>query len=391
MNLAGRVRKATRWLSPAGRIAVGLTIGGWLAGWRLGWIEGMWMAAAGAVVLIVALAFVFGSTDIEIVTVLDPQRVQVGEKSHGSLAVRNVGARRLLPLRVELRVGREVTPFDIRSLAVGASHEERLEFPNSRRQVIAVGPATSVRGDPLGLVRRTIDWGHVTNLYVHPKTARLEQLGSGFLRDLEGQATNDLSTNDVAFHTLREYVPGDDRRFIHWKTSARIGDLMVRQFVDTRRSHLVVLLDTRPTSYASEDEFELAVSLAASLGLRALRDEQDVTAMSGAGPIPTASGQQFLDSLAGVETKRRSEDLVRQAARVQRDGVAASIAALITGSAVALGTAQSAAMRFDSTVRAFVIRADLAGAAAIRPLGAATVLNISNLDEFGYVMWKVAQ
>lgn len=47
----------------------------------------------------------------------------------------------------------------------------------------------------------------------------------------------------------------------------RIGTLMIRQFVDTRRSHLAVLLDTQPRSYRDADEFELAVSIAGSLSV----------------------------------------------------------------------------------------------------------------------------
>ncbi len=90
-----------------------------------------------------------------------------------------------------------------------------------------------------------------TDLYVHPRISSLERLGSGFLRDLEGQTTQDLSPSDVAFHTLREYVPGDDRRHVHWKTTARIGKLMVRQFVDTRRSFLSIVISTDPADYAS--------------------------------------------------------------------------------------------------------------------------------------------
>ena len=64
--------------------------------------------------------------------------------------------------------------------------------------------------------------------------------------------TQDLSSSDVSFHALREYVPGDDRRAIHWRTTARTGRFMVRVFEETRRSHLFMLLSVSPDDYLSE-------------------------------------------------------------------------------------------------------------------------------------------
>src|SRR5699024_9984886 len=83
-------------------------------------------------------------------------------------------------------------------------------------------------------------------------------------RDLEGTPSSDLSSSDIAFHALRDYAPGDDRSHVHWRTTARTGKLMVRQFEETRRSHVVVALDDLAEHYASDEEFELAVSAAAS-------------------------------------------------------------------------------------------------------------------------------
>ncbi|WNY34530.1 DUF58 domain-containing protein [Curtobacterium flaccumfaciens] len=97
------------------------------------------------------------------------------------------------------------------------------------------------------------------------------------MRDLEGQATTDLSPSDIAFHAIREYMPGDDPRTIHWKSTAKSGALMVRQFEDTRRSHLVVALGIARGEFADDEEFELAVSAAASLGARAIRDGREVS------------------------------------------------------------------------------------------------------------------
>ena len=82
------------------------------------------------------------------------------------------------------------------------------------------------------------------------------------MRDLEGRTVPKVSDNDVSFHALRGYVAGDDRRHIHWKSSAKTGTLMVRQFEETRRSHLLTMVSSRLEDYASDEQFELAISVA---------------------------------------------------------------------------------------------------------------------------------
>jgi uncharacterized protein (DUF58 family) len=68
----------------------------------------------------------------------------------------------------------------------------------------------------------------------------------------------------VSFHRLREYVIGDDLRKVHWPSTARLGKLVVRQFVDTAQPYTVVLVDLRPEVY-SPDSFEEAIDVAASV------------------------------------------------------------------------------------------------------------------------------
>ena len=157
----------------------------------------------------------------------------------------------MLPILVELPVGLSAARFVLPPLTPGDAHEELFVVPTSRRGVIQVGPATTVQGDPLGLMRRTLTWTERTELFVHPRTVALESLGAGLLRDLEGSTTEDVSMSDLAFHALREYQPGDDRRYIHWRSSAKAGKLLVRQFLDTRRSHVTVIVDPDPEQYRS--------------------------------------------------------------------------------------------------------------------------------------------
>ncbi len=73
-----------------------------------------------------------------------------------------------------------------------------------------------------------------------------------------------MSQGSASFHQLREYVPGDDLRHIHWRTSARTGTLVVKQLVDTTKPEIVVIVDNRRVA-VSEQDFEEIVEIAASL------------------------------------------------------------------------------------------------------------------------------
>ena len=118
---------------------------------------------------------------------------------------------------------------------------------------MTVGPPTSVRTHPIGLLRREHAWPDVHHLFVHPRTAQSPRRVLASMRDLEGNPTRRLVDADMSFHAIRAYTPGDSRRQIHWKSTAKTGQLMVRQFEESRRSRMAVVLSlaaptTRPTT-----------------------------------------------------------------------------------------------------------------------------------------------
>jgi uncharacterized protein (DUF58 family) len=390
-TVADRARTLLASVTGPGRAVAVLAVAAGAVGWFLGWVELTVVATTAVAALGVAVLFSLGRTELSVTVEVRPDRVVVGERAGGELLVRNAGRRRLLPVRLELPVGAGVAVFQSGALAPGATHDELFLASTARRAVITVGPVRSVRSDPLGLLRRSITWTEAQQLYVHPRITPLEQLGAGFLKDLEGQTTNDLSTNDVAFHTLREYVPGDDRRHVHWKTTARLGTMMVRQFVDTRQSHLAVLLATDPAEYADDDEFELAVSIAASLGVRALRDDQQVTMLAGAREVDSATGRRLLDGCAGVEADPLRGGLVHTASLAARSSTGASIVALVTGSAIPIGAVRLAALRLPNEMRILAVRACPSGVSGFRPAGTLTVANITTLDELAGVLRAVVR
>lgn len=358
---------------------------------RLDW-EDLAIAGLGCVVAVVMSAVMtLRPARFDVLLEVAPIRVNIGERAGARVTVSSAARRRSLPSRMQLDLGSRRSQFHVPSLGAGRSHDELFSIPTRRRAVIPVGPVSSVRGDPLGLARAERRWTDVVELFVHPATSPLDRLGSGFLKDLEGHTTQDLSNSDVAFHTLREYVPGDDRRHIHWRTTARTGTMMVRQFVDTRRSHLAVLLGCDLSDYLDEDEFELALSLAASLAARALRDDQSVAFLAGRQSLPCDSPQQMLDACCRIAPGDGHGGLVEGASAANELSLVPSIVVFATGSAIGLADVRSAAARLVTNARTVVLRADRTGQLSYRPAGATAVINVPSLDEFAQGLWRATQ
>lgn len=395
-STVARARRAAGVVTGTGWFVAALAVGCWFAGWRLGWLELMYLATVALVVLVVALPFVLGRSPLEVELELQPQRVVVGDRAAGQVTVRNRTGRRSMGQRLELTVGRGVAEMAVPSLGGGADHEELFVLPTQRRAIIPVGPATLIRDDPLGLLRRAAARTTPIPLFVHPRTVPLGHLGAGLMRDLEGQPTADLSPADIAFHALRDYEPGDDRRFVHWLTTARVGKLMVRQFTDTRRAHLAIVLDGAKGVYARGDgspdgEFEIAVSAAASIGVRALGDDQDVTMWASGRHISTVSQRAMLDGLSGIDQRGRHSQLPGQVDLLMRSASGVSSAIVITGAAPTIADIRALVVRFPIDVRTMVVRVAKDESPGFRPVGSTVVVTLSELSELGHLLWAVTR
>ena len=120
---------------------------------------------------------------------------------------------------------------------------------------------------------------------------------------------------DDHFHALRDYVFGDEPRSVHWRSSARVGHLVVRQQVAAATSGTTVVLDCDVTAYGSDDQFgagldrdrfEAAVEVAASVVAADLGRKELVNLLRTtrqATPVVAAPGSPgaYLDVLASVE------------------------------------------------------------------------------------------
>ncbi|MEI8051894.1 MAG: DUF58 domain-containing protein [Actinomycetes bacterium] len=383
------VRSISAVVTPVGWAAAGTGLCLLLAGALLGWAELTTLAITLLVVVSASGVFALGQADLEVTLAVQPTRITAGGRAAAEVVVRNVADRRMLGARMELPVGMAAGEFAVPSLRRGGEHEEVFVLPTVRRGIISVGPATSIRSDPLGLLRRTQVWTDVVELIVHPETVALGALGPGFLRDLEGQATNERSESDVAFHTLRDYEPGDDPRYIHWFTSARTGTLMIRQFIDTRRSHLGLVVDTNPAAYESESDVETAISVAGSLGDRVLGDDQQLTCVVGVERMRSTSRVSLLDSLASVNVSRAKATFSGGTRALAKGAPGLSTAFLITGNTTSLSDLRHAALRLPAGVRVVVLRIDPSSPTAFQPLGQQLLLSLRSLDELPHLLWSV--
>jgi uncharacterized protein (DUF58 family) len=215
-----------------------------------------------------------------------PERVMAGEPTSVELALRNNKQRLsawVMTLRDQITSQTERLPAEVLiprvpPLATRTGHY-RLRLMHRGRHEF--GPVSISTRFPLGLVERSLTVAQSGSILVYPRLGRLTARWTQRLQhatDLVPLMAPRSGPFHDEFHKLREYRRGDDVRAIHWKTSARRNELMVREFRESRDRELVVLLDpwrpARPTDQELERS-ELAISLAATICIHHLRNSRD--------------------------------------------------------------------------------------------------------------------
>ncbi|MGH3730713.1 MAG: DUF58 domain-containing protein [Micromonosporaceae bacterium] len=260
------------------------------------------LGVAGLVASLLAAAFVLVGQRLKVTRAVTPDRVTVGEEAYGRLEVANLG--RLATPRIDAVDHLDDVPLPVPVPSVRPRGRQVLEYPIrcGYRGLVRVGPVLLDRRDPLGLVRRSAQLAGGTTLWVRPRVHQVRPLPVGVVPDFEGRLTDQAPRGSMAFSSLREYAPGDDPRQIHWRSTARLGKLVVREHVDTNEPTLSIVLDTR-TTVLGGDEFEAAVEVAASVAVASGRVghavslaavDEDRTVAERAG------GHSVLDRLAAV-------------------------------------------------------------------------------------------
>lgn len=359
---------------------LGLVVGRWQ-----GWAELVALGIGCLTLSALATLWTLGRNAFEVAIELTNNRVRVGDPAVARLVVRQNANRPSLPARMELPVGAGLAVFHVPSLRRDREHEEIFTIPTRRRAVVTLGPARSVRGDALGLMRREQEWTKPVELYVHPRTVPLQSSVIGFLKDVEGVTTQDLSSNDVSFHALREYVPGDDQRNVHWRSTARTGKLMVRQFEETRRAHLLLILSLADSDYTDPDEFETAISIVGSLAVQALRDEREVSVVTQHGALRFSGGAHLLDQLAGLEQIVTNGRTGSQITQLVSEAVSlvpqASVVSIVAGSRVEAAALRQSELGIPLSALRFAVRCEVGVLVTRRSLGSLLVLSLADVDD----------
>ena len=248
--------------------AFGLVIGSYLLG-----TSEMLVVGIAALVLVVAAAgwlrFQAPPT-LAVSRRVHPDRLHVGSEGRIDLLVENLGTRAtpLLAATDWFDEGRRAARFLVPPLAAGATARAAYRIPTRRRGRYRVGPLAIAVTDPFGVARRSEPSAGEAELVVRPRVHDIVApvaVGSRISAEHEASAARAV-VSDLGdeFVTLRDYELGDDLRRVHWRSTARTGELMIRQDEARWRSRAAVVLDVQPGAHDAAS-FEVAVEAAASV------------------------------------------------------------------------------------------------------------------------------
>jgi len=294
-----------------------------------------------------------------------PSMLVAGDTGIVELDLRHQGAFRSTRFELHERVRRanvadHIADLTVEPMPAGGDVTVSYQLPTSVRGVIELGPLEAEVSDPLGLLRRTrlvAGSGQVT-VAPHAHSLGMPQLGSGPLgRHLLAQARR-LGPGE--FHSLREYVDGDEPRSIHWRASARGEAILVKQHAVEGLRRMLVVLDADPSSYADPASFERAITVAASLVHSAAQADLVTRFVSGdvdlRGPEVAAESLRVLAALGPTTAPLPVLD------RQPGDGVGLLVA--IAGSRDAVGV-RAARSIVDPTQATVVVTTDETSRGAI--------------------------
>ena len=217
--------------------------------------------------------------------------VAVSEPVDVRMEIANLAGLASPSVRIHEQVsGADDVRFNLAPVPGGSTAAGNYRLKPGRRGVLEIGPTRIEDIDGLGLAQRRHILKSPTRVVVHPPIERLASshppvggdlsLPSEFHRRSPGLESEE-------FDVLRPYAEGDDLRHIHWRSTARLGEFMVRTFQPSRPGRLTVVIDTRPPGDAMAVQ-DRTTSVAASIVSAVLRagDEARILTTDGRGTPP---------------------------------------------------------------------------------------------------------
>lgn len=252
------------------------------------------------------------SGELTLVRTLEARQLTAGETVRVSLDVHNAGRRTdLLMLRDALPTSLGEQPrFLLEPLDPDHSRRLHYDLTAVRRGRYQLGPAQVRVAEPFGMLERRRQFVGTDTLLVTPRTVPLPATalagtwtGSGdhHLQALVGGGTPDV--------TIRDYRRGDDQRLIHWRSTARTGELMVRREEQPRQSRCTLLLDNRQVAHrgsGADSSFEAAVVAAASAVVHLTQQGYQVRLLTAAGE---QRAMRWRDGSTAVDVRAHLEQL----------------------------------------------------------------------------------
>jgi uncharacterized protein (DUF58 family) len=270
---------------------------------------------------------------LEVTRRLGSATVHDGDTTTVSLLVANRSSRPISHLTIEDDVNRlGVATFEVARLKKRESTTATYRVTCRPRGVYRVGPTVVRAFDPLGLAETSAGTGPIDRIVVYPAVEEL----SGFPIIRGQDPAMSVSRPEHArrggedFYTLREYQRGDDLRRVHWPSSAKTDELMIRQLETPWQSRALVLLDVRSSSYESDEGFEKAVSGAATIVTHLVGSGFDADLWAGdAEPIDATRYTSAMERLALVQPDS-AIDIESVASRIRQKGGGGALV-IVTG------------------------------------------------------------
>ncbi|MGW2561252.1 DUF58 domain-containing protein [Streptomyces sp. NPDC001514] len=235
---------------------------------------------------------------------LSPSRVPAGSEARVHLRIDNVSRMHTGLLMLQDHVPYVLGPrprFVLDRVEAGGRREVSYRVRSDLRGRYPLGPLQLRLSDPFGMCELTRSFSAYDTLTVVPRTEALPPVqlageatgyGDGRQRSLALAGEDDVIP--------REYRHGDDLRRVHWRSTARYGELMVRREEQPQRARCTVLLDTRRIAYQGagpDSAFEWAVSAAASVLVNMLERGFAVRLLTDTGSsVPAAGAEGFAGS-----------------------------------------------------------------------------------------------